>query len=274
MFINDETKMTKIFLGDTLLWEEKPEAVVRGEPIPVKSHMIFQETLNLLTYNTKSACSVWVLGDMNSANEYRRYVYMPSPRGVDGILLMVVSAPLVIQLNKLSGNYNIQGTSNTYTIGNDTYSDAYRYLTTFMFTPISSGQIGVKVDCTTDRNDVFLGGVFLKGKTANDITFSSFDTVSSENMTVTPPQKEFGNGRIYILSNLYSGNEQEPYNNWSSSLNSLSSYFYNRRIAVYVDDDRDSTDVPTFTLSNSCATDGVHGPDLPSVGGVVTIDYI
>lgn len=269
MFISNETRMTKIFLGDTLLWEEPDTVILHGETVPVKSIGVVRSGVSDLVIRTKQSNTLYLGGDLNVYGESKRYSYISPPCPEHGTMILVTSTPTRMTTSNLSGNYTLYGDTLSYLIGSDIYTDAYRWLTVFILSS-NNGKCNVTVDYTSSAISAIDNGyaayAFIDNLSPEDVTvIDNEPIVSSDNMVFTPSSKSSGVNRVYILGNLYSPIVTEPYNNWTSTRN-LSNIF-NSKLVLYSDTNTYSMMTPTFTLSSECAS------DLTSVARGITIEF-
>lgn len=277
MFISKETKMTKIFLGDTLLWEEPDTVVLHGETVPAKSTGVAQN--GIIGERAVNSDEIYIAGYMNIEKISNRYIDIANPKGMPGCHLLAILSPIPIQKSYIlpyASGSTIYGTPDFFLIGNDTYTDAYRYLTVAFLVPNGATYNTISIDCQSARNDIFVSSIFLSNVSPENIVrIDETGIVSSDNMVFTPTPKYRNSKRVYVLANLYSENIDLSVNNWSVSRPDLIyKNVYNNRFSVYSDGNTESIYTPTFILSSGCATDGVHGPDLPNVAKAITYEVV
>lgn len=275
MFVSKETKMTKIFLGDTLLWEEPENVIVHGETIPVKSIGITKSGVSNLVTNVKTNNTIYLGGDLNIPNQSKRYSYITPASSFNGTMILVLSTPTQMSSSNISGSFSLYESPYTYLIGNDIYTDAYRWINIFLLRNYDDN-VKVTIDYTrkadVTRNDVYAAYACIEGLLPEEITVKDAESiVSSDEMIYKPSSKSSGVNRVYILGNLYSPTVEEPYNNWASSKKLPN--IYNSKLAIYADSNTYSMMAPEFRLSEECATDGTHGADLPSVGKGIVLEF-
>jgi hypothetical protein len=272
MFVNNETKLTKIFLGDDLLWEDKESVVIHGETVPAKS----VDVARLLLPNISAMSdTVYLDGDLFMYSVAKRYSYASPPCSEHGTMILVTLSPTRMTSSNVDGQFVLYETPLSTLIGSDLYANAYKWLTVLILSSLDS-----TIRCTIDytrsssvvRNNCCAAYTFIDSVQPSNVEIiDNTPIVSSNNMVFTPSQKSAGVSRLYILANLYSLIVTEPHNNWTSTkeLNSI----FNSSLAIYSDSNPDSIDTPEFTLSPDCASDGIHGSDLPSVAIGLTLEY-